>query len=120
MWTAARKEKDFYDLGNRQMPQSLAASLLLAASEFAWCPLKQWSPQVDHQPEPSVLTGWVYSNHKVTESITLDEDSEIWVPVLEPADVHSVDITIRLRFFLLIIIISQAAVKANLGKGAFK
>lgn len=76
---------------------------------------------MDHQPEPSVLTGWVYSNHKVTESTTLDEDSEIWVPVLEPADVHSVDITIRLRFFIIIIIIiSQAAVKANLGKGAFK
>lgn len=48
----------------------------------------------------------------------LDEDPEIWVPVLEPADVHSVDIEISLRF--IIIIISQAAVKANLRKGTFK
>lgn len=29
----------------------------------------------------------------------LEEDPEIWVPVLEPADVHSVDKTIRLRFY---------------------
>lgn len=50
----------------------------------------------------------------------LDEDPEIWVPVLEPADVQSVDIEIRLRFFIIIIIISKAAVKANLRKGTFK
>lgn len=48
----------------------------------------------------------------------LDEDPEIWVSVLEPEDVYSVDITIRPRFFIIIvIIISQAAVKVNLGKG---
>lgn len=51
----------------------------------------------------------------------LDEDPEIQVPVIEPADVHSVDIKTRLRFFkIIIIIISQAAVKVNLRKGTFK
>lgn len=49
----------------------------------------------------------------------LDEDPEIWVPLLEPTDVHFVDTMIRLRFFI-IIIISQAAVKANLKKWTFK
>lgn len=59
------------------------------------------------------------SSHEVAESIMLDEDPEIWVPVLEPADVQSVDIEVRLIFFI-IIIISKAAVKANLRKGTFK
>lgn len=35
----------------------------------------------------------------------LDEDPEIWVPVPEPADFHSVDIEIRLRLLLLLLLL---------------
>lgn len=36
-----------------------------------------------------------------------DKDPEIRVPVLEPADVHSVDIKTKLRFFLKLLLFSK-------------
>lgn len=84
--------------------QSLAPSVLLMALGFFWSPMKAVVSRNGTQ-SVSLLEYLILT---VTARITLDEDPEIWEPVLEPEDVHSVGKTVSQSF---ISVIAQTSVK---------